>query len=126
MRLEHEGVVTMDPGKGAVVSEISKIDLAEIYPIVSAMEGLAARLLPPTWSHPTYAGSATESGNVESGEGGRSGHLHATLNSEFHQTYIDRCTNQRLCNLVFSVKEQIYRFRIFSLNLPNRMNRYGA
>jgi len=44
------------------------------------------------------------------------------LNTEFHQTFLDRCTNQRLSSLVSSYKEQIYRFRIFSLNMPGRMH----
>src|SRR5919205_3642116 len=44
MKLEHEGFVSIDPGKGAVVAKLSKVDLEEIYPIVAVLEGLAARL----------------------------------------------------------------------------------
>ena len=83
MRLEHEGLVTLDPGKGAVVSEISKVDLGEIYPIVAALEGLAARI--------------------------------AAAKRMLEEA-------QRLSSLVSSYKEQIYRFRIFSLNMPGRMH----
>jgi len=122
MRLEHEGIVTMDPGKGAVVSEISKIDLAEIYPIVSTMEGLAARIAAPNMELSDVR--KLRKLNQEMARAAKTGDpaTFMQLNSEFHQAYLDKCTNQRLCNLVFSYKEQIYRFRIFSLNLPNRMN----
>ena len=122
MRLEHEGLVTMDPGKGAVVSAISKVDLGEIYPIVASLEGLAARIAAANME-PADTRKLKKL-NDQMIKAARAGDAPAfmKLNSEFHQTFLDKCTNQRLSILVSSYKDTIYRFRIFSLNMPDRMH----
>ena len=42
-------------------------------------------------------------------------------NSQLHQVFLDKYPNQRLRGLIASYKGQIHRFRLFSLNLPGRM-----
>jgi len=122
MRLEHEGLVTLDPGKGAVVSEISKVDLGEIYPIVAALEGLAARIAAANMEPADIRKLRKLDRQMVKAAKAGDASAFMNLNTEFHQTFLDRCTNQRLSSLVSSYKEQIYRFRIFSLNMPGRMH----
>lgn len=121
MHLEKEGLVTMDPGRGAVVSDISKFDLDEIYPIVAVLEGLVARLAVPNLSDQDI--QRLKELNVQLKKAAKSEEVSAymKINAEFHQVYLDKCSNQRLCNLLSTYKEQIYRFRLFSLSMPNRM-----
>ena len=126
MRLEQEGLVHLDPGRGAVVVDISRVDLGEIYPIVATLEGLAARLATPRLE-------ATDIQNLHQlnramKQVARRGDAAAYMsaNAEFHQVYLDRCMNQRLSMLLQSYKEQIYRFRIVSLSMPDRMNASAA
>jgi DNA-binding GntR family transcriptional regulator len=45
--LEAEGLVTIYPHRGAVVSELSAEDLEDIYEIRAVLEGMAARLAVP-------------------------------------------------------------------------------
>lgn len=122
MRLEHEGLLTIDPGKGALVSHVSKDDLAEIYPIVAALEGLAARIATPNIQSADI--QKLRKLNQQLSRVSKSGNAAAymRLNGELHQIYLDRCTNQRLTNLISSYKDQIYRFRLVSLSMPHRMD----
>jgi DNA-binding GntR family transcriptional regulator len=122
MRLEQEGLVHLDPGRGAVVAEISKVDLGEIYPIVATLEGLAARLATPRLGPADIDG--LEQLHRAMKQAARRGDAaeYMSVNARFHQVYLDRCGNQRLSTLLQSYKDQIYRFRIFSLNIPDRMH----
>jgi DNA-binding GntR family transcriptional regulator len=118
LKLENEGFVTIDPGKGAVVAKHSKADLEEIYPIVSVLEGLAARLATPhlvraDWvKMKKYNKQMKESSQVA---------RYMELNGLFHQTFLENCHNDRLLGDISNFKDQIYRFRVFSLSMPNRI-----
>ncbi|WXJ82814.1 HTH-type transcriptional repressor RspR [Moorella humiferrea] len=43
-KLEQEGLVSYEPGRGVVVTYLSSQDMPEIYCIMIALEGMAARL----------------------------------------------------------------------------------
>jgi DNA-binding GntR family transcriptional regulator len=119
LKLENEGFVTIDPGKGAVVAKHSKADLEEIYPIVSVLEGLAARLATPhlirsDWvKMKKYNKQMKESSQVA---------RYMELNGLFHQTFLENCHNDRLLGDISNFKDQIYRFRVFSLSMPHRIS----
>jgi len=119
MRLENEGLVTIDPGKGAVVARISKNDLGQIYPIVSILEGLAARLATPHLTRSDVAKMKKFNKEMKSAIGQVSRYME--LNAKFHQTFFENCHNDRLLGMIRNLKDQIYRFRVFSLALPDRM-----
>lgn len=121
MHLEKEGLITMDPGRGAVVSDISKFDLDEIYPIVGALEGLAARLAVANLTDQDIQKLKELNMQLKKSAKNEEVSTYMQLNGEFHQLYIDKSSNQRLSNLLSTYKEQIYRFRLFSLSMPNRM-----
>jgi len=118
LKLENEGFVTIDPGKGAVVAKHSKADLEEIYPIVSVLEGLAARLATPhlirsDWvKMKKYNKQMKESSQVA---------RYMELDGVFHQIFLQNCHNGRLSGNISNLKDQIYRFRVFSLSMPNRI-----
>ena len=121
MQLEKEGLVTIDPGKGAAIAEISRSDLVEIYPIVSVLEGLAARKAATNLTFEDLSGMKDLNRQLKdlAKRGDASAYMEA--NSRLHQVFLDKYPNERLRDLIASYKGQIHRFRLFSLNLPGRM-----
>jgi len=103
------------------VSEISKVDLDEIYPLVAVLEGLVARLAVPNLTDPDIQRLRDLNAGLKKAARNEEVSTFMKTNAEFHQLYLDRCSNQRLSNLLSIYKEQIYRFRLFSLSMPNRM-----
>ncbi len=120
MRLENEGFVSMDPGKGAVVAKLSKVDLEEIYPIVSVLEGLAARLATPRLTRSDLSAMRRYSREMKEAVKSETSH-YMELNIMFHQVFLENCHNDRLLGAVMNFKNQIYRFRLFSLAMPDRI-----
>jgi len=45
--LAHEGLVELSPNRGASVATLTRADVEEIFPILSALEGLAGELAAP-------------------------------------------------------------------------------
>lgn len=119
-KLELEGFVVMIPRKGAYVAGISMKDIADVFEIRTALEGLAA-------------GLAAERATEEELE-----HLErllvkiaecievndfktlVQLDTEFHDTLYKACRNERLIKIVSNLMEQIQRFRTTSLSSPGR------
>jgi DNA-binding GntR family transcriptional regulator len=121
MKLEHEGIVSIDPGKGAVVARLSKVDLEEIYPIVAVLEGLAARLSTSHLNRSDLVRMKKYNKGMKEAASGRVSRF-MELNAQFHQTFLENCHNDRLLATVMTFKEQIYRFSVFSLAMPSRMS----
>jgi len=123
LRLENEGFVSIDPGRGAIVAKHSRKDLEEIYPIVAVLEGLAAALATPHLSRSDLA--KMRKCNKQMKEASQaSGYME--LNILFHQTFLENCHNDRLLGLLLNFKDQIFRFRVFSLSMPNRLAESAA
>lgn len=119
-KLELDGFVVMIPRKGAYVAGISMKDIADVFEIRTALEGLAA-------------GLAAERATDEELE-----HLERllvkiaecieandfktliALDTEFHDTLYKACRNERLIKIVSNLMEQIQRFRTTSLASPGR------
>jgi len=118
LKLENEGFVTIDPGKGAIVAKHSRADLEEIYPIVSVLEGLAARLATPHLVRADWMKMKKYNKQMKSSSQVA---RYMDLNGVFHQTFLENCHNDRLLGDISNFKDQIYRFRVFSLSMPNRI-----
>jgi DNA-binding GntR family transcriptional regulator len=118
LRLENEGFVTIDPGRGAIVAKHSREDLEEIYPLVAVLEGLAAALATPHLSRSDLA--KMKKYNKQMKETSQASQ-YMELNTLFHQTFLENCHNDRLLGALLNFKDQIFRFRVFSLSMPNRL-----
>src|SRR5436190_22821369 len=116
MKLEHEGFVSIDPGKGAVVTRLSKVDLEEIYPIVAALEGLAAGLAVPHLTRSDLAKPKRYNKEMKDTVGDQMSR-YMELNTTFHQPLLENSHNDRLLATVLTSKDQILRVRHVSLAL---------
>lgn len=119
-KLELENFVVMIPRKGAYVAGVSLKDVADVFEIRSALEGLAAGLAAERITDDEveqmeralfYRASA---GEVD---------LEQIVQSDtdFHALVYKASRNERLIQILANLREQIQRFRTTSLAVPGRM-----
>jgi DNA-binding GntR family transcriptional regulator len=120
-RLELEGYVVMVPRKGAFVASLSAKDVADVFEIRAALEGLAAELAAERITEEEleelerqlhYVARCVEEGDLP-------GLVEA--DTRFHELLYRASRNQRLTQIIGNLREQIQRFRTTSLATPGRM-----
>lgn len=120
-KLELEGFIVMMPRRGAYVADISFKDIADVYEIRAALEGLAAAL----------AAERITDEELEEMERLLAGKANAVANNdiprlievdtEFHDLIYEASRNDRLTAIINNLREQIQRCRVTSLTVPGRM-----
>lgn len=120
-KLELEGFVVMIPRKGAYVAGISMKDIADVFEIRAAMEGLAAALAAERITEEEL--ESLERILVKIGEYVEKNDLEKLIeaDTQFHETLFKASRNERLVQIVTILREQIQRFRTASLSTPGRM-----
>ncbi len=117
-KLELEGFVVMVPRKGAYVAGVSVKDIADVFEVRSALEGLAAGLA---------AERITEEEMEELEKtilqlSGEEDILTVVKkDNEFHELIYKASRNHRLTQIITHLSEQISRFRMTSLSVPGRL-----
>ncbi len=114
-KLEKEGLVTVLPRRGAHVSLLSVKDLCDVLDIRCALDMLAiekfienakdADLMHLKSLIDTFA-RATEDDNLQE---------QAASDVDFHEYIYTHTGNERLVQIYYSLKDQLYRFRILYL-----------
>ena len=118
-KLELENFVVMIPRKGAYVAGVSHKDIAEVFEIRSALEGLAA-------------GLAAERATEEEIKEMEKILLHhdredmslediVSTDTDFHALVYKASRNERLIQILENLRVQIQRFRTTSLSVPGRL-----
>ena len=111
-KLELEGLVVMIPRKGAVVAEITEKSLRDVLEVRRALEALAVRLacekiLDAVGEELKVAAErfeeALETGDVTA---------FAEADVRFHDIIYRATDNLRLIQLLYNLREQMYRYRV--------------
>jgi DNA-binding GntR family transcriptional regulator len=120
-KLELEGLVVMIPRKGAYVAGLSLKDIADVFEIRRAVEGLAAELATERITDEEL--EKLERYLVIIAEQIEEGDLNKVVetDTEFHTLLYEASRNQRLIQIINNLREQIQRFRMTSLAYPGRM-----
>jgi DNA-binding GntR family transcriptional regulator len=120
-KLELEGFVVMIPRKGAYVAGISLKDIADVFEIRVALEGLAAALAAERMTEAEL--EELERILVKKAEAVEANDLEEVVeaDTEFHDLLYKSSRNQRLSQIISNLREQIQRFRATSLADPRRM-----
>lgn len=120
-KLELEGFLVMIPRKGAYVAGLSMKDIADVFEIRAALEGLAAGLAAERITEEEL--EELERLLVKIGECILSNDLNAVIeqDTEFHDVLFKATRNERLVQIVSNLREQIQRYRTASLSSPGRM-----
>lgn len=119
-KLELEGFIVMVPRKGAYVSDLTMKDVADVFEIRTALEGLAAALAAERITEDEL--ETMERLLVEKGEAinlNDIGKLVA-VDTKFHEVMYQASRNERLSAIISNLREQIQRFRLTSLSIPGR------
>jgi len=121
-QLELEGFVRITPYKGTEVIRFSLQDIAEIYAIQAALEGMAAALAAQRMDRKELE----ELRRIQK-QLCRSIHQDAAawqkLNVRFHQFFLERSANRRLQNLIKNHRDQFARYWRIILSIPGQRER---
>lgn len=119
-KLELEGFLVMIPRKGAYVAGLSMKDIADVFEIRGALEGLAAGLAAERITEEEM--EELERLLVKIGECIQSDDLNAVIeqDTEFHDVLYKATRNEKLGLIISNLREQIQRYRTASLSSPGR------
>ena len=120
-KLELEGFIVMVPRKGAYVADISFKDIADVFEIRAALEGLASALAAERITDEEL--EEMERLLVEKAEAINNNDMErlVEVDTKFHEAIYKASRNQRLFTIINNLREQIQRFRAQSLSYPGRM-----
>lgn len=121
-RLHTEGFITSQPRRGVTVTRLSARDLREIYPILATLEALVTRLATPHLAAADFDRLRRLNRAMEAmaDRGDEAGFMRA--NADFHALFYRRCRNARLQALIWQLRDQTYRLRLFAVSVPGRMH----
>ncbi|MEN6461058.1 MAG: GntR family transcriptional regulator [Syntrophomonas sp.] len=119
-KLELEGFIVMVPRKGAYVADFSFKDIADIFEIRAALEGLAAALAAERITDDELENM--ERLLVEKAEAINQQDIEklVEVDTKFHDALYQASRNERLTAIISNLREQIQRFRATSLANPGR------
>lgn len=108
-KLELEGLVVMIPRKGAYVADMSIKDISEVLEIRGSLEGLAAYLASERMTDEDIKNLEKISKEIT-----KEKDIDEILKKdvEFHEYIFKSTNNKRLHQLINSLWEQVYRFRV--------------
>ncbi|NLB88109.1 MAG: GntR family transcriptional regulator, partial [Syntrophomonadaceae bacterium] len=120
-KLEIEGFIVMVPRKGAYVADLSFKDIADVFEIRSALEGLAAELAAERITDEEL--DEMERLLIEKAEAIASNDMEklVLVDTKFHEAIYKASRNERLTNIISNLREQIQRYRATTLAYPGRM-----
>jgi DNA-binding GntR family transcriptional regulator len=122
-KLELEGFIVMVPRKGAYVADLTFKDIADVFEIRAALEGLAAGLAAERITDDELENM--ERLLVEKAEAIAENDIEKLVaaDTKFHDALYRGSRNQRLTTIISNLREQIQRFRTTSLSYPGRSRR---
>ena len=108
-KLTNEGLVDFNPGKGAFVSDITYLDLIEIYHIREVLEGLAASMCAKNID--AFQVKALEENLASQHQAVVSGDSERFIQKdmEFHDIIVEIAGNKRLKLFISNMRDQIKR-----------------
>ncbi|MEG6617164.1 GntR family transcriptional regulator [Peptococcaceae bacterium 1198_IL3148] len=119
-KLELEDFVVMVPRKGAYVAGVSLKDIADVFEVRAALEGLAASLAAERITDEEL--DMMERSIVSINEVSQGENIDKVVESDidFHDLLYRAARNEKLISIITNLKEQLQRFRATSLAVTGR------
>ena len=117
-KLEHDGFVNITPNVGAVVSEVSRIDIEQMYDLLSVLDGMAVRVVTPCIAPEQLASLEVILEKMEATDDPA---LYADHNNEFHSLLAAYSENSRLIKVADNVRNSIAAFGFRSFFAPGQI-----
>lgn len=111
-KLELEGLVLMIPRKGAVVAEITEKSLRDVLEVRRALEELAMKLACEKILDEEIEELKVASKEFENALKTGDVTVYAEADVKFHDIIYRTTDNQRLIQLLYNLREQMYRYRV--------------
>lgn len=120
-KLELEGLVKMEPRKGAYVTPLSITDVKEMMEIRRALEMLCAELAAENATEEEIEEMRVANRGFEESAGENDEFGVITWDTSFHDQMYAASGNDRLFNMIHTLREQMQRMRIdYVHNIPQR------
>lgn len=110
-KLEKEGLVTIEPRRGAYASMISTQDMVEILEVRQDLEGLAAYFAASRMTDDEMKELKEIAGKYNDAVSFGSMKDMIQYDTKFHRLIVDSCNNKILVNMVEQLQEMVLRFR---------------
>lgn len=117
-KLELEGLVLMIPRKGAEVAEITEKSLRDVLEVRKALEELAVKLACDRMTKEQMNRLKEAAKEFEETLKTNDVTKFAEADVKFHDVIFMATDNQRLIQLLYNFREQMYRFRVEYLKRP--------
>lgn len=118
VRLEQEGMVELRSRHGMRVLPVSAEALAEIYEILTALEGMAAEAVARKGANPAQLAELQQSvDEMEEALAADDLIRWSAADARFHRLLVDLAGNRRLAAIVEQVSDQAHRARLTTLRL---------
>ena len=111
-KLELEGLVLMIPRRGAEVAEITEKSLRDVLEVRAALEELAVDLACDRISAEDIQNLKEAAKEFEAALQGGDVTEYAEADVKFHDIIYLATDNQRLIQLLYNLREQMYRYRV--------------
>jgi len=121
-RLEVAGLITITPHKGAVVSELSEAEVAEIFHIRAVLEGLATRLATTQLTPADHKRLDALLEEMERAAKAQDPAKALLINRDFHTVIWKAARAPRLREMLENLYDACQRFRNLSVLLPGRLD----
>lgn len=110
-KLEKEGLVTIEPRRGAYASQISTEDMIDILEVRQDMEGLAAFFAASRMT-PEQLQNLKEVSELYN-EAVKAGEMEEMIkhDTRFHRIIVESCNNKILVKMIEQLQELVLRFR---------------
>ena len=110
-KLEKEGLVTIEPRRGAYASMISTEDMVEILEVRQDLEGLAAYFAADRMTKSQMEELRQVSNSYN--EAVKEGNMEAMIkhDTRFHHIIVESCRNKILVQMIEQLQELVLRFR---------------
>lgn len=110
-KLEKEGLITIEPRRGAYASQISVKDMVDILEVRQDMEGLAAFFAASrmTEEQKKELKQVSDSYNLAVAEGNTENMI--AYDTRFHRIIVESCNNKILVHMIEQLQELVLRFR---------------
>lgn len=110
-KLEKEGLVTIEPRRGAYASQISVKDMVDILEVRQDMEGLAAYFAASRMREEQFEElKRTSDAYNKAVEEGNTANMIA-YDTKFHRIIVESCNNNILVHMIEQLQELVLRFR---------------
>lgn len=105
-RLEEEGFLRSEAGRGYFVQPLTREEVREVYPILAALESLAIR----STDEPGELVDALETINAELEDALEEADRALELNERWHDALVEGCGNRRLREMLRTLRRQVARY----------------